>query len=295
MKQAVSPRSAVLSVGRLYCDLVFTGVDAMPVLGRELFARDLTIAAGGGAFIAAAHVARLGRCAALVSRLGTDCISIGLEDQLARSGADLRFVERAPDAGPQMTVVMVHDHERAFLSRRAGTARPATLEQALDWSEARHLHVAEYATLNEIPGLIDMAKAKGLSVSLDPSWDDALIRDSAFLSNCRGADIFLPNMEEARAITGARTPDAALDELVSWFPVVAIKAGPKGAVLGRGERRLRTAAPGVPVVDTTGAGDAFNAGFIDAWLDGASDQACLDAGVGSGSLAVGSAGGAFIS
>lgn len=287
-------RSAVLSIGRIYSDLIFTGLDSLPVLGREIFAGDMDLVAGGGAFIAAAHIAHTGRRSALLSRLGTDVLSKAIEPQLVASGVDLRFLDRAEDAGPQVTVAAVVGHDRAFLSRRAGSARPATLEDALGWSAACHLHIAEYATLAEIPGLVETAKANGLTVSLDPSWDETLIHDPDLPEKCRGVDIFLPNLEEAAAITRETDPQAALDKLSPSFPIVVLKAGSAGAYAQGSGYRGHRPAENVPVVDTTGAGDAFNAGFIHAWLDGRAIEECLAAGVARGSLSVQAVGGTAI-
>ncbi|HET8729349.1 MAG TPA: PfkB family carbohydrate kinase, partial [Alphaproteobacteria bacterium] len=288
------PAGLVLCIGRLYCDLVFTGLDALPSLGRERFARDAAIAPGGGAFITAAHLRGIGRPAALLSRLGTDPVSTALERPLAESGVDLSFLERATDAGPQLTVAIVKDADRAFLSRRAGHACPSTLDAALLAPGARHLHIAEYATLFEIPDLVARAKAQGLSVSLDPSWDDALIHDDSLLDRCAGVDLFLPNAEEARAITKTDDVERALDRMAGRFPLVVIKMGADGALLAAGTRRLDRSAPQVAVVDTTGAGDAFNAGFIDRWIDGGRLEDCLAEAVACGSLSVQAAGGATL-
>ncbi|WP_454855712.1 carbohydrate kinase family protein [Rhizobium binxianense] len=287
-------RSAVLSIGRIYCDLIFTGLEAMPTLGRELFADSMNIAAGGGAFIMAAYSAHAGRKTALLSRLGTDALSGGIEAELAASGVDLRFLDRAADAGPQVTVAIVNGKERAFLSRRAGPAEPATLAAALAWPEARHLHIAEFATLAEIPGLVARAKANGLTVSLDSSWDEKLIFDKDFLARCAGVDVFLPNVEEATAITGQSDPAVVLERLAAFFPVVALKAGAEGAYLASDGRQLHRHAPTVSVVDTTGAGDAFNAGLLHAWLEGRDAERCLAEGIAMGSLAVQAAGGAAV-
>lgn len=285
-------RSAVLSIGRIYCDLIFTGIDELPVLGRELFAGGMEITAGGGGFIAAAHMVHVGRKAALVARLGTDTLSAGVESQIRDSQVDLRFVEHAADAGPQVTVAAVVGHDRAFLTHRAGRAQPTTLDAALDWDEARHLHIAEFATLHEIPDLVIRAKAKGLTVSLDPSWDPSLIHDKSLLGACKGVDLFLPNMEEATAITGSSDPLIAIRVLQKNFPLVALKGGADGAWLLADADVLHAPAEAVKVVDTTGAGDAFNAGFLHAWLDGAAPATCLQAGIKAGSLAVEAAGGA---
>ena len=190
-------RNKVLCLGRTYCDIIFTGLHDMPTLGRERFAKDVTIVAGGGAYITAAHLVSLGRPAALLTRLGTDPLSRALNPELEASSIDLSFVERSHDAGPQPTVALVKDGERAFVSRRAGTSRPANLEKALSMPGIVHLHFAEFATLKENPDVITMAKDRGLTVSLDPSWDDHLIRrDNGFFETCSGVDLFLPNVEE---------------------------------------------------------------------------------------------------
>ncbi|MHC2071383.1 carbohydrate kinase family protein [Agrobacterium tumefaciens] len=285
-------KSAVISIGRIYCDLIFTGLDELPVLGRELFARDMEIAAGGGAFIAAAHFAHIGRTATLLARLGTDTFSRAIGEKMQQSGVDLQFLEHSADAGPQVTVATVVGHDRAFLTRRAGIARPSTLDAAFSWNGACHLHIAEFATLHEIPDLVARARDSGLSVSLDPSWDASLIYEKGLLKACDGVDVFLPNLEEAEAITGHSDPESAARALSGSFPVVALKGGAEGAWVSSQTGLHHAAAKKVPVVDTTGAGDAFNAGFIDAWLRQADEKQCLEAGVAAGSLAVQATGGA---
>jgi sugar/nucleoside kinase (ribokinase family) len=132
----------------------------------------------------------------------------------------------------------------------------------------RCLHIAEYATLHEMPDLVLRAKAKGLTVSLDPSWDASLIYAPGFLEACRGVDVFLPNQEEAEAITGSADPQTAITLLGKSFPTVALKGGDRGAWVVSGFDMINLPAKVVPVVGTTGAGDAFNAGFLDAWLNG---------------------------
>jgi len=286
-------RGKVLCLGRTYCDIIFTGLHEMPVLGREKFADNVTIAAGGGAYITAAHLASLGRAAALLSRLGSDPLSQSLNPELEASGIDLSFVERSPDAGPQPTVALVRHGERAFVSRRAGGSRPATLEQALSAPDVAHLHIAEFATLKDTPEVIALARSFGLTISLDPSWDDELIRrDSDFFEICEGIDLLLPNVEEGKALTGESADDAILESLRERFPLVVLKRGERGAVASCGSICVSAEAPRVNVVDTTGAGDAFNAGFLHSWLSTSDLESSLAAGIKAGGLSVQSAGGA---
>lgn len=286
-----APSRGVICAGRIYCDLVFSGLPTMPKLGAEVFAAAMTPVLGGGAFIAAAHLVSRGRPASLLSRYGTDPISLALEQQFAAAGVGMDLVERNHDAGPQVTIVMAHDSDRAFLSRRAGRALPRDSARLLRDYPAAHLHIAEYATLAEFTGLIAHTKQLGLTVSLDPSWDDTLIHNPDLISQCAGVDLFLPNLEEALAITGQDNAAAALEILSQHFPVVAIKLGADGAILAVDRQHYSRAAPLVQVHDTTGAGDAFNAGFIHAWLDDLPPSACLEAAVAAGSLSVQAIGG----
>ncbi|MDV3253662.1 carbohydrate kinase family protein [Devosia sp. BK] len=287
-----SPRTgAVLNLGRIYCDMVFRGLDGMPALGRELFARDFALTPGGGALITAAHLSALGRHSMLLARFGTDALSLALSEQIEQLGIDLTFLDRHESAGPQLTVVMVHDGDRAFLSRRAGHARPAGFEAALAHSGVSHLHIAEYATLHEMPDAIDSAKKEGLTVSLDPSWDADLIHDPLFFERAAGVDLFLPNMEEAEALTGEADPEAALAILGRHFPLVVLKRGAEGGILASGSETIALPSPKVSVVDTTGAGDAFNAGFLHAWLNGSELRTALAAAVEAGTFSVQAAGG----
>jgi Sugar kinases, ribokinase family len=291
MTSPSSKAGAVLSLGRIYCDMVFRGLSGMPQLGRELFAEDFALTPGGGALITAAHLANLGRPSAVLARLGTDDLSRALLEQINKLGVDLQFLDRHETAGPQLTVVMVHGGDRAFLSRRAGHARPETFEAALGWSDVAHLHIAEFATLHEMPDAVSAAKAKGLTVSLDPSWDETLIHDPAFFERSAGVDVFLPNMEEAEALTGSSDPQTALTELARHFPLVALKLGGEGAMLSIDGRTIRLPSERVEVVDTTGAGDAFNSGFLDAWLSGASPEETLAAAIAAGTRSVQASGG----
>jgi sugar/nucleoside kinase (ribokinase family) len=265
----------------------------MPALGRERFAQTVTIAAGGGAFITAAHLAALGRPSSLVTRLGTDMLSRGLFDDLTASAIDLTFVETAADAGPQPTVALVQGQERAFVSRRAGSSRPATLEKALAAADVGHLHIAEFATLRDNPDLVALAHGKGITVSLDPSWDDRLIRnDDAFFRACAAIDVFFPNLEEGIALTGQAEPEEIVSKLRDHFPLVVLKLGERGALAATDAESLSAPALAVSVVDTTGAGDAFNAGFLHVWLNCCDTGRALAAGIRRGSLAVQSVGGA---
>ncbi len=291
MSRRAAPHG-VLCVGRLYCDLVFLGLDRMPAPGREVFADGLAIAPGGGALIVAAQLAALGRPALLVSRLGTDALAAAMEPQLAGLGIDLVWLERAAEAGPQVTVAMPFRNDRAFLTRRAGRAAPARLIEAILAGAARHVHIAELATLLEVPQMVAAARKAGLTISVDCGWDPEATDNPAAIDLLGEVDLFLPNADEAMALTGERDLPSALDHLSRHIPLVVVKAGGRRAMAMRHGHAVAMAPPDVPVLDPTGAGDAFNAGFLDCWLQGDALETCLAWALACGSLAVQRAGGA---
>jgi len=178
------------------------------------------------------------------------------------------------------------------LTNRSGPALPASIGAALDDPALVHLHIAEIATLADNPDLARMAKSLGISVSLDCSWDAVLLADGATQELLQAVDLFLPNEKEVRALLGIRNSLSDKSaEIAGLAPWVVVKQGTRGATLFcEGEIMPCSAIP-VDPVDSTGAGDAFNAGFITAWLGGSDSRDCLTAGNFSGGLAIQEIGG----
>ncbi len=274
----------VLCVGRLYCDLIFTDLPRMPTMGTEIYAGGFGVHAGGGAFITAAHLASLGQSSALSAMLPPGPVGALLAGDLERSGIDLRLCRTSPSSDePQVTVALVGEGDRAFVTRRAGPAFPPLTARDLAKIGATHVHVGELATLIERPEIIAVARDAGATISLDCSWDDDLAAPD--IAEVIGAvDVFLPNDAEVQHLHDLGVP-------ATLFPLTAIKQGPAGATALVDGERLHEPALEVSVVDTTGAGDAFNAGFITAWLAGESLQTCLRAGNAQGAHAIATRGG----
>jgi hypothetical protein len=285
----------VLAVGRVYADVVFTGLGTMPELGREIYADEVTVSPGGGAFITASVLASLGRHACLSTRLPGHPLNLGLVSNLLESGIDISGVERGEPDQPQMTVAIVHDGDRAFLTRRVGPSVPTSFDALMRRPDIAHVHIAELATLADAPGIVAAAKGVGRTVSLDCAWDEGLFARGDLLDLLEGIDLFMPNTAEAEALVGAAelTPEN-LRPIRQRVGLLAVKRGALGGWAFRGEDAVSVAAACTDVVDTTGAGDSFNAGFIDAWLKGKPPPVCLALGVAAGTTAVTVAGGGAI-
>ena len=159
---------------------------------------------------------------------------------------------------------------------------------------AGHLHVSspylQDALRPDLPAVLRRARAAGLTVSLDPGWDPREVFVD-LVPVLDAVDVFLPNEEEALRISGAPDVDGALAALAARVPLVVVKRGPRGAVAAEDGRTLAVAASPVEVVDATGAGDGFNAGFLWARLAGRPVEECLRAGAFAGAAATRAPGG----
>lgn len=273
---------AVLCVGRVYCDLVFSGLQEPPQPGREIYAQGLSLHTGGGAAITAHTLAKLGRavqvCASLPAQPFRRIIETDLEDSVC-----LRHCTEQQESDPQITVVLSGDYDRSFITRRADRALPQNYRECLlqcaREGQIAHLHVAELATLLDHPDLIPLARSAGWSISLDCAWDDAAISSRDAPALIHQVDLFLPNEAEFCALkdNGFSVKD---------MQMVVIKRGESGAQVRTPDGVIEQGADtSMPCVDTTGAGDAFDAGFIDAWLRNEAVENCLVAGQRTGTAA----------
>lgn len=256
----------------------------MPTAGTEVFAGGLGIHAGGGAAITAGHFSALGHPAYLAAHLPPAGFGHEAVRELEGLGIDLTLSrDQSPTIAPQMTVAMVQNGERSFVTHRTGPAFPDLNSEDIARIRPAHIHVGEATTLVEHPDLIDMAKSIGATLSLDCSWDDDL--DAVAINRLLPEiDVFLPNEAEVQLLRdlGVREPFAK---------VTAIKRGAKGASATVDGSEIHAPSLPVQVVDTTGAGDAFNAAFLSAWLSDKTIEQCLEFGNARGAETVGNRGG----
>jgi len=287
-------RNKVLCVGRVYCDLVFSGLDKIPGAGEEVYADNISTHAGGGAYITAAYLAATGRDTGLCAALPAGPFGDAIGPEIAAAGIDLTYCTTAPPGtDPQLTVAISLPADRAFVTKRSGPAITETFARAIADPSLTHLHIAELATLAEHPDLTRRARQRGLTVSLDCSWDERVLRAVDIDVMLRGIDLFLPNETELLTLFGI---DGALQDhrarITDLVPLVAVKRGARGASLLSRDGCLDAPAQASEVSDTTGAGDAFNAGFISAWLQGLGPEDCLRQGNLLGAIATRHPGGA---
>ena len=285
----------VVVVGDLVTD-VLAVLAGPPVPGTDTAAR-IRLAGGGQAGNTAAWLAHQQVPTTLVATVGDDAPGRARVAELTTAGVDC-VVREIPGVPTGTLVVLAEPTERTMLSDRgaADHLQPADIDRALDRAAgARHLHLSGYTLLgagSRAAGrhALAAARARGLRTSVDAA-SAGLLRDAGaarVLDWTRGADLLLANADEAAVLAGPRTtgdPVAQARALTAYAGAVVVKLGPAGAVWA-GRRVARATAPRVPVVDPTGAGDAFAAGLLAAWLAGAGPATALRAGIRLGARAV---------
>lgn len=268
------PRFDVVAIGEINADLVLSG-DTRPVFGQvEKIVDGARLTIGSSACIFACGAARLGLRTAIVGKVGTDTFGRFMTDALDRSGVEVSGLVVDPDLPTGLSVILSAGADRAILTYKGcisalthGDIPSALLEST------RHVHLASYYLLDalrpDVPKLFDAAHAAGASVSIDTNYDPSETWGGGVAEALDRADIFLPNAAEAAGLTGATLPTVALARLVERTPVVAMKLGAEGAMASRrGGAAVEVKAPPVAVIDTVGAGDSFDAGFVYGGLKG---------------------------
>jgi sugar/nucleoside kinase (ribokinase family) len=288
----------ILSLGDAVVDLVAGGLETLPAWGQDREVSHITPHRGGAGLNVAVNLSALGNDATLVGGVGDDTWGAFLREGLTERGMDGQGMVTlsAPTA---VTMVLTGSQDRAFVSVYGATAsfRATDLPSPLLQS-ATHIHLSGYwqsrALQPSLPALCAEWKAQGKTISLDVGYDATGQWESGIHDLLPLVDLFFPNEEEACGITRQADWRDALAELAKVIPWVAIKRGAAGATLRWGIMEINQSAYPAKVVDTTGAGDAFNSGFLHGWLQGWSPQKVLQYGCAMGALCVGREGGSTV-
>jgi ribokinase len=288
----------VLVAGDANPDLILTG-DVVPRFGQlEQLLDGATLTIGSSAGITAHAFARLGRPVALVAAVGTDHFGDRLREQLAAAGVRTELMLRRDDIPTGLTVVLSTADDRAILTLPGAipTLTPDEIRAAAARSPGlRHVHVSSFflqpRLAGDLPMLLAELQQQGVSTSMDTN-DDPAGRWEGVEALLPHLDVLLPNRSEVQAIAGAPDAREAALALAARGPLVVVKDGPRGAfaVTPSGER-LECPGEARTAVDTTGAGDTFDAAFLDSWLRGDALTVSLARAVRAGALAVGAIGG----
>ena len=287
----------VVVVGEINADLILRG-NVDPVFGQvEQVVDDAHLVIGSSGSIFACGAARLGLKTAIIGKVGDDLFGKFMIEALHAKQVDTTGVVIDPDVSTGFSVILAKEEDRAILTFMG--AIPALNYSEIDFSliaNSRHLHLGSFFMLknlrSDVPELFRKAKERGLTVSMDTNYDPLEQWDHDLEAAFRHVDIFLPNDTEAKAIAGHDDLDGAMDILGKKVSLLVVKQGALGAVVKSvsGNTIKQRPLP-VDVVDTVGAGDSFDAGFIYGYLKKWHLKQTLKLAVACGSLSTRLAGG----
>lgn len=276
-------------LGEFFSDMIFYHLRGRPRFGEELKTDSFLVAPGGGLATTAIAASRLGTVTGVITRVGADAESLPTWNQIAQEKLDITACEYRTDLPTALTVCIAYKDDRMMVTHEPINTR---LEDLLDQKavrtklgQARHVHLA--CALRRpakwLPVLRSLIES-GVTISADFGWNPD-ISVNQLISIIRHCDFVFPNEHEARAVTGTKTAMSALEKLQEWVRVPVVKLGARGSLLLAGGQVYRQPALPLPLVDATGAGDAFNGGFLHAFLHGSGWDDCLRAGNICGSMA----------
>lgn len=289
----MTKRWDVVTVGEIYIDHVFSGFQNWPLPGEEIFTRNYLRELGGGAAITACTLGRLNRKTAVCGVVG-EVEELWIRRRLEDFHVETEGVRRVHGSSGVTVSVSVLS-ERSFYSY-AGSNKLlgeylASRDLTQQLQHAAHVHFAVPLERRYAQAVLPALKDAGCTVSLDVGWQPEWYRKPENLQTCIEIDYFLPNRKEAECLTGKERPEEVLLGLEQLgFSHVVVKLGADGAAIRTGGRMLQVPSPDIKVVDTTGAGDAFDAGLIDAVLAGADAEEMLRRAAACGALSTRAAG-----
>ncbi len=277
----------VAVIGEIYADHIFSGFATWPLPGEEVIAESYLRELGGGTINTACGLARLARKTRLIGLIGESdraWFAQRLEDfHLGTSGL-------YPDAaGTGVTVSVSTREDRSFFTHVGANQHLGALlgnsDIVAELGAARHVHFAMPLPREQAAILLPQLKVAGCTTSLDVGFSPAWLGDPANLATLREIDYFLPNQKEAALLAGSDIEET----FIAWARQLGlehgiVKLGAKGALAVSHNAVHYATPPSVTAIDTTGAGDAFDAGFIDALLDGEPIECCLRRACISGAL-----------
>jgi sugar/nucleoside kinase (ribokinase family) len=283
-------------VGELNADLILYGLPPTLEPEREHLATDFAITLGSSSAIFAHNISFLGSRVAFTSCIGSDPLGKFCVDRLLESGVDVSGVKTLAGRNTGVTVIIPLAKQRQILTYLGTTLDLQFAHLDLNFlRSASHFHLSSFFLLRalrpRIPELFAQLKRAGLTTSLDTNDDPEDLWADDLKSVLKHVDIFLPNEREASRLTGMGDVQGALDALSRLVPIVVIKRGPEGAIARRGKDRFTAPSLSVHPVDTVGAGDSFNAGFLHKFILRANLEDCLQYGNAVAALSITRAGG----
>jgi sugar/nucleoside kinase (ribokinase family) len=278
------PTYDVVVAGSYFCDMVYTGLPDMPRLGADVYSKRFDMVPGGTYYIVRI-LHRLGLKTGWICDFGNDFFSRFMLDQIRGDGIDISLSRMYDRPKRVVASSFSFKQDRGFVSYEDEPFVPPTFEEleGLNFRSILFPGIGDWKMTDVVERL---SNRRNMVVYMDCQCAPQTIHTPGMREALGKLDIFAPNESEALHFTGESDIDRALDVLADLVPLVVLKRGGKGSLARRGNQVWEVPGIQVEVVDTTGAGDSYNAGFLYAYLRGHPMETCLKYGNVTGGLSV---------
>lgn len=288
----------LLCAGEAFEDLIFVGLDRLPELGEEIKTDRFTSTIGGGAVITAVKAARLGMRTELVSALSDAAVTRLKKERVSitnlRRRNEPHAITAALSTGADRAFVTYNGVNAKLEDRLARYFASLSRRSSTGSGERRrtHVHLCFYPhDCVYWVRTVSTLRRHGITTSWDFGWNEPLGNDRGLTDLIDALDFVFVNEHEARLYTGSASLEESIPHWRARKAITIVKLGEAGAVWLAPDRDIHVSAPKVKAIDTTGAGDSFNAGFLVAWMNGNNPDRCLAAGNTVGAASTRTAGG----
>ncbi len=288
----------IIALGELNVDLILNQIEGFPEVGKEKFARKMTLTLGSSTAIFAANAAALGSKVAFCGMIGNDSFGDLVETSLQQKGVDTRFLIRQDRYATGATICMSYDEDRANLTYQGamdymslGDINPEV------FTTAKHIHISsifmQSGVKRDLMKILALCKQNGVTTSLDTQWDPVEQWELDYKEVLPMLTVFMPNETELKFLTHSKTLDEAIEKIRPYANAAVIKCGSRGSLLmQKGQPdHMQAALLNDKVVDCIGAGDSFNSGFISKLAAGCPLMECQQYGNMTGAVNTTAAGG----
>jgi sugar/nucleoside kinase (ribokinase family) len=282
--------------GELNLDLILYGLPVEMQTERELLASNFRATLGSSSGIVAHNAATIGARVAFTTLVGTDDFGRLAMDRLNAAGVDTSRASQHDTVATGVTILLPHGDERHTLTFPGTIAELTVAHLDFDFLvQARHFHLSslylQRGLHNGLPDLLRRLKQVGLTISLDTNDDPENQWGTPLPEILPYVDVFMPNEDEICRMTNCADLDSAIHALAAKIPTIVVKRGRRGARVYEQGRAADVAPLSVTPVDTIGAGDSFDAGFLRAYLLSKDTVTCARAGNITGALSTQASGG----
>lgn len=288
----------IIALGELNVDLILNQIEGEPEIGKEKFAKQMTLTLGSSTAIFAANAAALGAKVGFCGMIGNDSFGDLVEQSLQQKGVDTRYLIRQDKYATGATICMSYDEDRANLTYQGAMDYMSLKDINPEvFQSTKHIHISsifmQSGVKNDLIKILELCKANGVTTSLDSQWDPTEQWDLDYKAVLPLVTVFMPNETELKFLTRSAKLDEAIEKIRPFINAAVIKCGSRGSLLMRQGKqdRIQKALLNKNVVDCIGAGDSFNSGFITRFAAGDALDICQQYGNMTGAVNTTAAGG----